>query len=207
MLFIFILEIIGTIAFAVSGAITAIQKKMDMLGVCIMGIVTACGGGVFRDLLLGKVPPVLFTRPVYAATAMVASIIAFIPAIRTSHFLQKHHFDRIVFLADALGLGIFTTVGVNAVQSAGYGENFFFSITLGVITGVGGGVLRDVLAGDRPYIFVKHIYACAALAGALVYYFAEPLLTVFPAMLAGSLVTVIIRILAALYRWSLPKAK
>ena len=135
MLFIFILEIIGTIAFAVSGAITAIQKKMDMLGVCIMGIVTACGGGVFRDLLLGKVPPVLFTRPVYAATATVASIIAFIPAIRTSHFLQKHHFDRIVFLADALGLGIFTTVGVNAVQSAGYGENCFFPLPWGLLPG------------------------------------------------------------------------
>ena len=206
MLFILILELLGTAAFAVSGAITAIQKKMDILGVCIMGVITACGGGIFRDLLLGRVPPAMFTKPVYAVAALAASMITFIPAVRSSHFLQRCHIDRVVFLADAIGLGIFTTVGVNAVQNAGYGEHFFFSITLGVMTGVGGGVLRDVLAGDRPYIFVKHIYACAALAGALVYYFSERVLSVFPAMLAGSLVTVIIRILAARYRWSLPKA-
>ncbi|MBQ9009425.1 MAG: TRIC cation channel family protein [Clostridia bacterium] len=207
MFFLSVLELIGTAAFAVSGAITAIRKEMDLLGICLMGIITACGGGVFRDLLLGSVPPVLFTRPVYAITAIAASLITFIPAIRTSPFLQAHHLDRIVFLADAIGLGIFSTVGVRAVQSAGYGEHFFFSITLGVITGVGGGVLRDILAGDRPYIFVKHIYACAALAGALVYYFAGRFLSVFPAMILGSLVTLMIRILAARYRWSLPKAR
>lgn len=206
MYLIILLELIGTISFAISGAITGIRKNMDMLGVCIMGLTTACGGGIFRDLLLGRIPPAMFTSPYYALMAVIASIITFIPAVRRSRFLQVHHMDRIVFLADAVGLGIFTTVGVNAVQNAGYGSNMFFAITLGVITGVGGGVVRDVLAGDRPYIFVKHIYACASLAGAIVYFYVHSILDVFPSMFLGALVTVIIRILAAHYHWSLPKA-
>ena len=204
---ILLLELIGTVAFAISGAIIGIRKNMDMLGVCIMGLTTACGGGIFRDLLLGQIPPSMFTSPIYPLTALITSIITFIPAVRHSHFLQVHHLETTVFLADAVGLGVFTSVGVNAVQAAGYGSNVFFALTLGVITGVFGGVVRDVLAGDRPYIFIKHIYACASLAGAVVYYLSSYVFPVFPSMLLGAFVTLIIRVLAAHFHWSLPKAR
>ena len=206
MLIVTLLELVGTIAFAISGAVTAINKKMDILGICIMGIITACGGGVFRDIILGQVPPVMFKEPIYALTAFAVSVFVFIPARYRVALFESEIVNGVIQLADAIGLGIFTAVGVNAVIRAGFGDNRFFAITLGVLTGVGGGLMRDILAGDRPYIFVKHVYASASIVGAACYMLVYHYRGENMAMIAGALATILIRILAAHFRWSLPKA-
>ncbi len=192
MIFVTILELIGTVAFAISGAVTATKKKMDLLGIMIMGVTTACGGGVFRDILLGQIPPTMFKEPIYAVFGLLTSAIVFIPAKYKWNILESEKVTSIIQIADAIGLGIFTAVGINAVYSAG-------------ITGVGGGVLRDILGGDRPYIFVKHIYACASLVGAILYLPVRLYFGVTAAILTCSISTIVIRMLAAHFRWSLPK--
>ena len=204
--FIFILEIIGTIAFAISGAMTALKKNMDIFGVAILGLTTAVGGGAVRDIILGITPPTMFKKPVYAAVAICVSIIVFIPAIR--RLLTRNHalYDAMMLVMDSLGLGIFTVMGISTAYSVSEEFNLFLLIFVGVITGVGGGLMRDMMAGTTPYIFVKHIYACASLAGALVCALLWKPSGAAMAMFAGAVVVIIIRFLAAHFKWSLPKA-
>lgn len=202
---IFILEIIGTIAFAWSGAITGIKKEMDIFGVAILGTVTAVGGGIIRDLILGKTPPTTFLHPVYALVAVAVSIIAFIPFVRREFLKHKKRNDLFMLVMDSLGLGIFTVVGIGvAYEIAAF--NIMLFAFVGMITGVGGGMLRDMMAGQTPYIFVKHFYACASLIGALLTIAIIPFCGITPAMLIGAAVIIILRFLAAYYRWSLPRA-
>lgn len=205
--FLLVLELIGVMAFAVSGAMTGIRKQMDVFGVCIMGVIVACGGGVFRDILLGSVPPAMFRQPIYALAALVTSLLIFLPAVHR-HFAHVEEVYRLVMLvADAIGLGVFTAVGVDAAMESGYGNNWFFAMFLGVITGVGGGVLRDLLAGETPYIFTKHIYACASLTGAILNASLQRLIGEGWAVTICVVTVIIIRLLAAHFRWSLPRAK
>ncbi len=205
-IFVTILELIGTVAFAVSGAVTALKKRMDVFGVSIMGLTAACGGGVVRDVLLGRVPPAMFRAPSYALTAVVTSLVIFLLALRRAACMKSQIFERVLLLSDAVGLGVFTAVGVDAAVDAGFGAEPFFTVFLAVLTGVGGGVLRDIMAGDRPYIFVKHIYACASLLGALLCYALWNAAGKAGAMLLCLLTVFAVRVLAAHYRWSLPKA-
>lgn len=205
-LFVLVLELLGTAAFAVSGALLATRKRMDIFGVCIMGLVAACGGGVLRDMLLGRLPPAMFRSPVYALVAVASAAAVFPRAVRRLLIRRERLYELTMLLADAVGLGIFTAVGVTAAVQDGYGDSFFFSVFLGVITGVGGGVLRDMLAGDRPYIFVKHIYACASLAGAMLCAGLWKALGQMTATLVCCGSVLIIRVMAARYHWSLPKA-
>ena len=202
---IFILEIIGTVAFAWSGAMTAIKKGMDIFGVAILGIVTAVGGGVIRDLILGNTPPNTFLNPIFGVLAAAVALIAFIPFVRRQFLKHHRSYDVSMLVMDSLGLGIFTVVGVGVAYEAVEFNILLFAF-VGVITGVGGGVLRDMMAGQTPYIFVKHFYACASLIGALLTIVLIPICGVTPAMLIGSVVIIILRFLAAHYRWSLPKA-
>lgn len=206
MALLFVLEIAGTIAFAISGALTAIRKNIDLLGVCLMGLLSACGGGVIRDCLLGKVPPAMFQNPIYAITAVASSIVVFFSATTRFRIFGKQNLDRMMLISDAAGLGTFTAIGVNTVIDAGYGDSCFFAVSLGVLSGVGGGILRDMLAGEMPYVFVKHIYACASIAGAIAYYFIWKHLGISTALIASFSLTVIIRLLAAHFRWNLPRA-
>ncbi len=203
--FAFILELIGTVAFAASGAMVALKKNMDIFGVAILGIVTAVGGGAIRDIVLGITPPTMFEKPVYAIVATVVSIIVFIPSIRRALTKNQQVYDLSMRIMDSVGLGIFTVMGID--KAHGVGEyNIFLLIFVGVITGVGGGLMRDVMAGNTPYIFVKHIYACASIAGALLCALLwEPIGAVW-SMFAGASAVLIIRMLAAHYKWSLPHA-
>ena len=205
-IFITILELLGTVAFAVSGAMLACKKNMDLFGVCALGLTTACGGGVVRDTMLGKLPPTIFREPVYALTAIIVSMIMFLPALRRKLLTNHRIYDIVILLADSAGLGIFTVAGVSAAWTAGYGGSFFFAVFLGTLTGVGGGVIRDVMAGMPPYIFVKHIYACAAIIGAVVCELLWTVLGRSAAMLIGAAVIFVIRLLAAYFRWSLPRS-
>lgn len=196
--FIFIFEIIGTIAFAISGACAAITKKMDIFGVAILGMTTAVGGGIIRDLILGVTPPMAFRDPIYAIIAIVVSLIVFVPKLRA--IVDKE--NTVLLLMDTIGLGVFTVVGVRAGMPK---DNIFLTVFVGALTGVGGGVIRDLFAGDRPYIFIKHFYASASIIGAMAAALCWPLGET-PAMICGASLVVILRILAAKYRWSLPKA-
>lgn len=203
---VFVLELIGTVAFAVSGAIVGIKKQMDLFGVIVLGICTAVGGGIVRDLILGITPPVTFQNPVYTLTAAAVSVLMFLPHMRARIGRHEPVFDRLLLVMDAVGLGVFTVVGVQCAYQQSEDYTLFLLIFVGLITGVGGGVLRDVFSGERPYIFVRHFYACASIIGALICALCWNRLGANAAMLFGAAAIVVLRLLAAYYHWSLPKS-
>lgn len=205
--FIFFLEILGTMAFSISGAMTGLRKNMDVFGVMILGLTTAVGGGMIRDIVLGIHPPRVFSSPIYIMVAMAVAILTFLPTLRRWMVKNQLMFDEMLRIMDALGLGIFTVVGVQVGFETGYDMGFILLTFLGAITGVGGGVLRDMMAGDRPYIFIKHVYACASIAGAALCTLLWQPAGRLVAMMAGLATVVILRMLAAHFRWSLPRAE
>lgn len=205
---IFVMEIIGTIAFAISGALTGIQKKMDLFGVNVLGITTAVGGGIVRDLILGVNPPATFRNATYTLTAIASSTIMFFIVYfnkKSSPGKYAKLYDLILLIGDTIGLGIFSVMGSYAAVKAGYADNTFLMIFVGVMTGVGGGMIRDIMAGNTPYILVKHIYAVASLAGAAVFTLLMPYYSYLQCMVPGAAVVMLIRFLAARYRWNLPR--
>lgn len=203
---IFVLDIVGTVSFAISGAMTGLKKNMDIFGVCMLGVTTAVGGGILRDLLLGLTPPSALTEPRNVFLAIAVSVILFLPVVRRMLLNHQNVYDKLLLWADSAGLGLFTVYGIRVAIMAGYESNGFLLVFVGVITGVGGGVIRDLFAGDRPYIFVKHIYACASIAGAVLCAVLRPAAGLEFAMTAGFAVIVIIRLCSAKFRWSLPRA-
>ena len=208
----FIVEILGTVALAVSGAATAIDRRLDVFGVMILGCVTACGGGILRDAILGQTPPMSFINPVYLTTAAISAVLVFVytkyrhKRITDPHKLGKFQldFDMPLNVIDAAGLGLFSVIGVQNTVNAGYGDNMFFCVFLGACTGVGGGMLRDMMSSTTPAIFRKHIYAIASIIGAIVYYLLMDVNRGAAVVITTVLVT-ILRVLATVYRWSLPK--
>lgn len=206
-IFILILELIGTVAFSISGAMTAIKKNMDIFGVMILGLTTAVGGGIIRDLVLGITPPATFQNPIYATTAIVTAILVFLPVVQRLFHRYQRAYDLLILTMDSLGLGIFTVIGVQAAHSTSQNYGMFLTVFVGVVTGVGGGVIRDMMAGNMPYVFVKHIYACASLAGAVTCSLLWRVLGGAWAMAIGTVLVVTIRFLSAHFRWSLPKAQ
>jgi len=203
---ILVFELIGTVAFSISGAMTGLKKRMDILGVIILGLTTAVGGGVIRDLILGITPPNTFRNPVYATVAILTAALFFMPKVHRALMSHKHLYDTLMLWMDSLGLGIFTVMGIQTAYTVGGNHSIFLMFFVGVVTGVGGGVLRDIMAGDRPYIFVKHFYASASLAGAFVHIIMQPAWGSAAAMIAGTVTVVILRLRAAKYHWSLQKA-
>ena len=201
------IELIGVLAFAASGAMTGLRKGMDLFGVCILGLTTAVGGGVLRDVILGSTPPATFRDPIYATVAILTSLVLFLPRVRRLLGRSQHLYDLMLLAMDTLGLGIFTVMGVQIAYTQVADPTVFLLVFVGVVTGVGGGVLRDMMAGDTPYIFRKHVYASASLVGALVcVLFWLPGLEVY-AMGAGAVTVIVIRVLSAYYRWNLPHAR
>ena len=155
-----ILEIIGTIAFASSGAMVAVKRRLDYLGIVVLGVTTAVGGGMCRDILIGQTPPGMFLDPTNTIIAFWTVNCMFLTIrMKWSQLLhlQGETYDNILNFLDAVGLGLFTATGVNMAISAGFGNNGFLCAFLGVITGVGGGILRDILSGQTPVVLRKHI--------------------------------------------------
>ena len=205
-----VMEWIGTIAFAVSGALVAISCGLDLFGVLIVGCITATGGGMLRDIILGNIPPLIFSNTHILLVALLTSflvfVIAYVNAKRFNGLREK--IDAINILFDAIGLAVFSLTGVEIAHSTGVPENAVLSITSGVLSGVGGGVLRDVLVNEKPYVLIKHIYAIASVFGSSVYY----MLSVYgDYKIFGTIVCVFfvlfIRLMAAKYHWRLPKVK
>lgn len=204
----FFLEILGTIAFSVSGAIEAMKKEMDLLGVLVLGLVTAVGGGILRDIIIGELPPAAFQNPRNALIALGAAFAAFLIGAIASKRKQNGHstlWNQILLISDAIGLGAFTVLGIRLVQEQSGSENSALLLFVGVITGVGGGLLRDIFAGNVPYIFRKHIYATASLAGAVTYLLLGKTGHIELASVASLVLVFTLRLLAARFQWNLPR--
>ena len=204
----FFLEILGTVAFSVSGAIEAMKKGLDMLGVLVLGLVTAVGGGVLRDVIIGELPPIAFQNPRNALLALGAAFAAFmIGAIIAKKKPNAHSivWNQVLLVSDAVGLGAFTVLGIRCVQEQSGYENIALLLFVGVITGVGGGLMRDIFLGNVPYIFRKHVYATASIAGAITYLLLERTGYMDLAAIISLLLVLILRLLAARFEWNLPR--
>ncbi len=205
----FFIEVVGTIAFASSGAMVAIKKQLDLLGVIVLGVTTAVGGGMLRDIIIGNVPPALFKDPIYVLLAFITVMLLFIIVRLNQKILDGRSieaYEKVMNIFDAIGLGAFTVVGIDTAVLSGYGDYHFLIIFLGVITGVGGGILRDIMAGQTPYVLRKHIYACASIAGAILYAWLLNFINNNIAMLIGACSVVLIRLMATHFCWDLPTA-
>jgi len=202
----FVTEMIGTVAFAISGAMTAIERRLDLFGILFLGATTAIGGGIVRDLLLGQIPPRAFLNYIYMLTAVISAAIIFLLSYLNTTAEKPCSFlhDSLLNFFDALGLGIFSVIGVQHTINAGFGDNVFFCVFLGMLTGVGGGMLRDIMSQTTPAVLRKHIYALASIAGALCYYYLHPYHDGM-AILATTALVVVIRLLASHYKWTLPR--
>lgn len=191
--------LLGVLAFAVSGALQAVQKGMDIVGVLSLAIVTAVGGGLLRDLLIGAVPPAALTDPTLVPVALVGGLLVFATSGRVP--LPR----RPVLLFDAVGLGLFCVDGT--VTGLRHGLNPYAAATVGMLAGVGGGVARDVLSGDMPSVFRRgsHLYVIPALGGgavtAAVSTAGSPSL---PVLLAIAAAVSAIRIASLRFRWHAP---
>lgn len=205
----FIAEIIGTIAFALSGTMVGLKYKLDIFGVLLLAVTTALGGGMVRDLLIGRIPPVMFRDYRYLLTAVGVSLAVFLVARfarkRYAQFEEKLSFFNNIF--DSIGLGAFVVVGIQAGIGAGYGDNGFFLAFLGVLTCIGGGILRDLFVARMPGVLHKHVYALPCILGACLYLLLTRMqindLISIPVVMAFVFV---FRMLAAKYHWNLPKA-
>lgn len=208
-LFFELTEFVGIIAFAISGAMISISRRMDIFGVIFLGLVTALGGGAIRDLFLGVIPPRNFFNFEHLLCALLTSATVFILAkiFRDFFFKNYKRINLIVNFFDAVGLASFAISGVRLTIEAGYGGHDFFVVFMGIFTAVGGGMLRDVMSKEKPMIFCKNVYATAVLIGTVLYYILSYIIT-FPEiadMLITYAVIIVIRLLAAKYRWDLPK--
>lgn len=189
--------IIGTVAFALAGALTGIKKKLDVFGVIMLAITTATGGGILRDLLIGNSPPIALRDPTFVLISIVtalASCFVYHQITRFNYFIQ---------ICDAIGLGAFTAGGANMAIMQDQ-NTLFIMIVLGVTTGVGGGVLRDLFVQEIPFVFRKEIYAVAAIVGAACFYYTQSALPEPVPMYSCFVVTVVIRVLSIVYDLNLP---
>lgn len=202
------LELLGTVAFAVSGAMVAIDRKADVFGVFFLGMTTAIGGGIVRDCLLGQFPPAIFSNHITLITAAVCPLAVFVVAwiAGDSYEKNKKMVDNVNNLIDALGLGAFTVTGVRMGLAAGYTESWFFLVFIGMVTGIGGGLLRDVMTVSTPFVLKKRVYALATICGGILYLVLLKLgLGSTASGMAVVIVVFMIRLLATVFRWNLPR--
>ena len=203
-----IIEMIGTVSFAVSGAMIAIARKLDAFGVLALGMVTTFGGGAVRDLLIGYVPPRCFYSFRLLAAAFASALLVFVIAyiLREHYFRREKLIDNINNIIDSVGLAAFTISGIQAAITAGEYENPYFCVFLGMLTGVGGGILRDCMSRTIPLVFTKRVYATASIIGGIVYYILLHFECNGTAAAAIAMVLIVlIRICATIFHWSLPK--
>lgn len=206
----FIVEIIGTAAFALSGAMTGLKYKLDVFGVVFLAVVTALGGGCTRDIILGRVPPAMFRDYRYMLAAVATALLAFLAAKFAGSEYRKNEetLSSIANIFDAAGLGSFVVVGMEAGINAGYGGNGFFLVFLGLITCIGGGLLRDAFVVQMPGVLHKHVYALPCILGGVLYLIL--IRTAVSDLISIPLVIVFIftfRMLATRYHWNLPHAE
>lgn len=193
----YLLDIIGTMAFALSGALTAMNKRLDPFGILIIAFVTAVGGGTLRDVLIGRTPVGWMLNLNYVYVVFIGYILA---------ILFRKRFDKLrksLFLFDTVGLGVFTLIGLE--KGISIGLHPIICTALGTMTACFGGVIRDILCNEIPVIFRKEIYATICILGGIVFFmlkkgnFPDELI-----QLVTSLVIIIVRLLVVKFNWSLP---
>ena len=202
-------EAIGTAAFAVSGAMVAIDKGTDIFGVLLMAVFTALGGGTLRDVLIGHFPPRMFTNFHYVLLSCICALAVFIIArIFKERYIERERLiEQVNNVFDAIGLGIFAVSGARIGMEAGFADNIFLTTFLGTTTAIGGGMLRDVLLQEMPFVLKKRVYAVAAIVGALGYALLLRMgVNGVMAYALGMMATTAVRILATVFKWNLPKA-
>ena len=208
-LMITILEYIGTIAFAISGALIAIENRMDILGVVILGCTTAVGGGLFRDIIIHRPMPTMFEHPSYVIVAAVTTIVVFVVMyiLKDIKVVESKAYRIVYNIVDSLGLGVFVVVGSTMTKEFGV-DNHFMIVFCAVLTAVGGGLLRDIMSAHIPVIFRKHIYCVAAILGALLFYVITLYSNLYSlAAILTILLVVGVRYLAFHFKLNLPKVK
>jgi uncharacterized membrane protein YeiH len=195
-----IADLVGVAVFAASGASAALGKRLDLFGVVFVGFVAALGGGVIRDLAIDKVPPLAFGDWRYSVTAAVTSVVV---------FFSHPHLERIrrtVLTLDAAGLGLFTATGTLAALKAGVPA--VGACILGMLTGIGGGLARDILTAEIPVVLRQEVYALAALLGAIVVVVGVKVgVPATPLMVGAAVLIFVVRIVALRQRWSVPTPK
>ena len=198
--FISILDYLGTIAFAVTGASKAISHKADIFGIIVLATVVGVAGGITRDVIFGRFPTA-FSDPIYVSITVITGI--------TMFFLYSYFKKRmnIWLIFDAIGLGVFSIIGASIAYQI-VGLDFLSMLFAGVITAIGGGILRDVFVRDIPIVFVKEVYAIASIIGIVIFYI---ILSYGGDMQVASIIGIIaatgIRLLAMKYNWNLPRVK
>lgn len=204
----FVLELIGAAAFAVSGAMVAIEKRADIFGILFLAVTTALGGGVIRDVLIGRIPPVMFVSYWYLLISVVAALAVFIDAYLRSEKYKLHldKLDAVNNIFDAIGLAVFTVSGMNAAIPVS--DNVILVLFVGMCTGVGGGMLRDVMTNTMPKVLRKRVYAVASLLGGGLYYAMYALgVNQIVSLGCGMLLIFALRLFATIFKWNLPSVK
>lgn len=191
---------IGIIAAAISGSLVGMKKQLDLFGVICLGVATALGGGVLRDIMIGNLPPVALIQPIYFFVSLCTSLLTWL------FYKKVTKLQNIIMISDAVGLGVFTAVGANAALTHHMNAPFLV-VSMGVITGIGGGILRDLLAKDIPYVFRKEIYAIASIIGAMSLFITYDLVPHIISLYICLFVTFIIRVIAVKYNMNFPVFK
>ena len=199
--FIYVLDLFGTMAFAVTGAFKAIEHKADIVGIIILATITGVAGGTIRDVIFGKTLPNSLIDPTYVIITVISAIVLFL-----LYSKMKKHWN--VFLKfDAVGLGVFTVIGATFAYNL-FGMNFLIIVLSGMLTAIGGGILRDVFVNQTPIVFVKELYASASFIGAVIFYFTLLITNeVYAATIIGIALTTGLRLVAMKYNWNLPKVR
>jgi uncharacterized membrane protein YeiH len=194
----FLLDIAGTFFFAVSGAMVAMKKNMDLFGIIVLGTVTAIGGGTIREILIGQFPPFVLRQDLYFYIAIIGSLITFL------FVEQLLRIRSIVLLADAVGLGTFVTIGLTRALEVDITATS--AVVLGVISAVAGGMIRDVLAGEIPFVLTRDFYAASCVIGGVTY-LGLVAVGASPNMTMGvtTATVIFLRVMAIRYRWKLPR--
>jgi uncharacterized membrane protein YeiH len=196
-----ILDLFGTMAFAVTGAFKAIEHKSDIVGIIILSTITGVAGGVIRDITFGKLPPTAVVNPLYITITVSTAIVIFFlyPSL-------KKHSD--LFLKfDAIGLGVFTIIGSIFAYNI-FGLNFLAMSISGVLSAIGGGILRDVFVNEIPMVFVKEFYASASFIGVVILFALLSINTNLSlAAIIAMIMTTSIRLIAVKFQWNLPGAQ
>ena len=200
-LLIYALDLFGTMAFAVTGAFKAIEHKADIVGIIILATITGVAGGTLRDVIIGKFPPNSLSDPWYVVITASTGIVIFFLYPK----MQKHW--NLFLKFDALGLGVFTIIGATFAYHV-FGLNFLAISLAGMLTAVGGGILRDVFVNEVPIVFVKELYASASFVGVLAFYvLLSTGIELSITTITGMAITTILRLVAMRYNWNLPKVR
>ena len=196
-----ILDLFGTMAFAVTGAFRAIEHGSDIVGIIVLATITGVAGGILRDIVFGRIPPLAIANPLYLIITVTTAIILFF-----LYRILKRHWN--LFLKfDAIGLGVFTVIGATFAYNL-VGLNFLAMAFSGLLTAIGGGILRDVFVNELPIVFVKELYASASFVGVVTFFGLLVANFDFNVAAVSSIAAATgLRLLAMRYNWNLPRAK